>query len=845
MKKGLGALVFLLGLGSGTVAVAQAPAVADTTKETIAPEAPLADYDTPKRYIVNKVTVTGIKFLDPEVIARSSGIVKGDTIMLPSDYVSSAMRRMWNYHYFSDVRILADPVGDSVNFEIYLQERPRVYKWKIVGATKSETSELLKDKLKLKRGSELSEYVLNTSLDIIKKYYDEKGFQNAEITYRQENDTTIRNAVNLTFVVNRKKKVKIGEITFEGNQVFSDRKLRKTFKKTHQKSINFFRSSKLKRKEYAEDKENLLDFYNSRGYRNAVILSDSIYPISADRIGITIKLDEGNKFYYRNVSWLGNSVYPTKQLDAMVGIVKGSSYDKKSLYKQLGIGKETNPDEMSVSTLYQNSGYLFSQIEPQEVVVGKDSVDLVIKIFEGDQARINEVTFTGNYRVDDKVIRRELYVRPGELYDRSMLMATLRQLGQMQHFDPEKLQPNIMPVSNELVNIAFPLEEKASDKFEISGGWGEGMFVGSVGVQLNNFSIRNLFKKGEWRPYPSGQNQQLAIKGQTNGTYYKALQLSFTEPWLGGRKPNSLTVGLYYSDQSNAYYFTQKATKHFRTLGASVGIGRRLSWPDRYFTLYNEIAYQAYNLKDWDSFIVTNGTSNIIQFKTMFGRSSVDQPIYPRQGSDFSITLSLTPPYSLFDGKDYSDPNMSSNDRYRWIEFHKWLFKGRWYFPLSSNHKLVLMAGAEFGYLGSYNKNKPSPFEGFDVGGDGMTGYSVYGVDIIKLRGYENGGLTPYAVAGNSYARAYNKYTVELRYPILMQSGSTIYALAFAEGGNGFASWQDFNPFSIKRSVGVGIRLYLPVVGLIGFDWGYGFDPQVGEDKAHGGELHFMMGQEF
>ena len=441
MKKGLRALVFLFGMGSGTVAVAQAPAVADTTKETIAPEAPLVDYSTPKRYIVNKVTVTGVKFLDPEVIARSSGIVKGDTIMLPGDYVSSAMRRMWEYHYFSDVRILADPVGDSVNFEIYLQERPRVYKWKIVGATKSETSELLKDKLKLKRGSELSEYVLNTSLDIIKKYYDEKGFQNAEITYRQENDTTIRNAVNLTFVVNRKKKVKIGEITFEGNQVFSDRKLRKTFKKTHQKSINFFRSSKLKRKEYAEDKENLLDFYNSRGYRNAVILSDSIYPISADRIGITIKLDEGNKFYYRNVSWLGNSVYPTKQLDAMVGIVKGSSYDKKSLYKQLGIGKETNPDEMSVSTLYQNSGYLFSQIEPQEVVVGKDSVDLVIKIFEGDQARINEVTFTGNYRVDDKVIRRELYVRPGELYDRSMLMATLRQLGQMQHFDPEKLQP--------------------------------------------------------------------------------------------------------------------------------------------------------------------------------------------------------------------------------------------------------------------------------------------------------------------------------------------------------------------------------------------------------------------
>lgn len=847
MKKGFGALLFMFVMGSGTVAVAQAPAVADTTQEqeSVAPEAPMADYSAPKRYIVNKVIVTGIKFLDPEVIAKSSGIVPGDTIMLPSDYISSAMRRMWEYRYFSDVRILADPVGDSVNFEIYLQERPRVYKWNIVGASKSETSELLKDKLKLKRGSELSDYILNTSIDIIKKYYDEKGFQNAVVTYRQENDTTIRNAVNLTFVIDKKSKVKIGEIVFEGNKVFSDRKLRKTFKKTHQKGLNIFRSTKLKRKEYEEDKENLLDFYNSRGYRNAVILSDSIYPISYNRIGIKLTVDEGNKFYYRNVSWLGNSVYPTKQLSDMLGIIKGSTYDRKSLYKQLGIGKETNPEEMSVSTLYQNSGYLFSQIEPQEIVVGEDSVDLIIKVFEGDQARINDVSFTGNFRVDDKVIRRELYVRPGELYDRSMLMATLRQLGQMQHFDPEKLQPNIVPVSNELVDISFPLEEKASDKFEVSGGWGEGMFVGSIGVQLNNFSIRNFFKKNEWRPYPSGQNQQLAIKGQTNGTYYKALTMSFTEPWLGGRKPNSLTVGLYYSDQSNAYYFTQAGTKHFRTLGASVGIGRRLSWPDRYFTLYNELAYQAYNLKDWDSFIVTNGTSNIIQFKTVFGRSSVDQPIYPRQGSDFSISISLTPPYSLFDGKDYSDPNMSNNDRYRWIEFHKWLFKGKWYFPLSSNHKLVLMAGAEFGYLGSYSKNKPSPFEGFDVGGDGMTGYSVYGVDIIKVRGYENGGLTPYATAGNSYARAYNKYTVELRYPLLMQSGSTVYCLLFAEGGNGFASWQDFNPFSIKRSVGVGVRLYLPVVGLIGFDWGYGFDPQVGETKAHGGELHFMMGQEF
>ena len=547
-----------IGVGSGSAAVAQGPATAvDTTKKAGVPDAPIADYNAPKRYIVNKVTVSGVKFLDPEIIANTSGLHKGDTIMLPSDYISSAMRKMWSQRYFSDVRILAEPVGDSVNFEIYLQERPRVFKWNIVGVNKSEKSELIDKKLKLKRGSELSEFVINTNSDAIKKYFDEKGFQNAEVSVEQVNDTTVHNAVNVTFVVNKKSRVKIGKISFEGNEVFSDKRLRKTFKKTHQKGINIFRATKLKRKEYEEDKENLLDYYNSRGYRNAVIVKDSIYPINDKRIGISLTVDEGRKFYYRNVSWLGNSVYDTKTLNDMLGVVKGTAYDRKSLHKQLGIGRETNPEEMSVSSLYQNSGYLFSQIEPQEVVVGEDSVDLIIKVYEGKQARVNDVNFTGNYRVDDKVIRRELYVRPGELYDRSMLMATLRQLSQMQHFDPEKLQPNIVPVSNELVDLSFPLEEKASDKFEVSGGWGSGMFVGSVGVQLNNFSIRNLFKGNEWRPYPSGQNQQLAIKGQTNGTYYKAISLNFTEPWLGGRKPNSLTIGLYYSDETNAYYFTQ------------------------------------------------------------------------------------------------------------------------------------------------------------------------------------------------------------------------------------------------------------------------------------------------
>ena len=505
----------------------------------------------------------------------------------------------------------------------------------------------------------------------------------------------------------------------------------------------------------------------------------------------------------------------------------------------------------SVNSLYQNNGYLFSKIDPGEEVVGEDSIDINVKIYEGKQAKINEVDVSGNRKVNDNVIRRELYVRPGELYNRSLLMATIRQLNQMGHFDPEKMLPDVQPVENstELVDIAFPLEEVANDKFEISGGWGSGMFVGSIGVQLNNIAIKNFFKKGAWRPFPQGQGQSLAVRAQSNGSYYKAFLVNFTEPWLGGKKPNSFTLGLFYSNETNAYYAWQSGTKHFRTMGVSVGWGRRLKWPDRNFSLYHELSYQAYNLKDWTSFIVENGTSNIIALKTVFSRNTVDSPIYPRTGSEFSVSLALTPPYSLFQKNiDYSDPNLPDRKRYKWIEYHKWQLKAQWFYPLTNNNKLVFMAKAEMGYLGSYNKNKPSPFEGFDVGGDGMSGYNVYGVDIIGLRGYEDGALTPYSYTTDGrtdYARAYNKYTMEIRYPIILKPNSNIYGLVFAEGGNAFRSWQEFDPFLIKRSVGVGLRIFMPVVGLLGIDWGYGFDRAVGASHRSGSQVHFMIGQQF
>lgn len=831
--------------------LASVPVAAQIDSTAQVRNAPMLDYEHPKQYIINKVKVSGIKYLDPEVVASMSGLTKGDTIMIPSDYLSSTLKTMWNQRIYSDVQILTEPVGDSVNIEIVLRERPRVYDWKIEGVRKGQMSELL-ETLKLKKGSELSDFVLNSSKDAIRKYFAEKGFYNADVSVRLENDTTLENVVNVFFVVDRKNRVKIGKIDFEGNTALSDRQLRRSFKKTHQKSINIFKGAKYKEKDYEEDKENLIDFYNSRGYRNATILSDSVYRINDKRLGIALKVDEGNKFYYRNVSWTGNSVYETRQLNDMLGISKGETYDKKTLHKRLGIGKHADYEDMSsISSLYQNNGYLFSSIDPGEVVVGEDSIDINVKIFEGKQAKINEVKISGNHRVNDRVIRRELYVRPGELYNRALLMQTIRQLNQMQHFDPEKTSPGIdlVPNSNELVDISFPLEEVASDKFEISGGWGSNMFVGSVGVQLNNVSLKNFFKGSEWRPYPHGQNQQLAIRGQTNGSYYKAISLNFTEPWLGGKKPNSLTVGLYYSDETDAYYAWQSGNRHFRTIGVSVGIGRRLSWPDRYFTIYNEISYQAYNLKDWSSFLVTNGTSNIFALKTVFARNSVDSPIYPRTGSEFSLSLTLTPPYSLFQKNvDYADPNLPDYKRYKWIEYHKWQFKAQWYYPLTNNNKLVLMARAEMGYLGSYNKNKPSPFEGFDVGGDGMSGYNVYGVEIVGLRGYENSALTPYTYTADGradYARAYNKYTMEIRYPFILKPSSTIYGLVFAEGGNAFKSWKEFDPFLIKRSIGVGARIYLPIVGMLGIDWGYGFDKAVGQTERSGSQVHFIIGTQF
>ena len=817
----------------------------DTTaapKPAISENAPMFRSEgEPRLYYIRDVNVHGVQYLNPEILKSSAGLIAGDSVYLPSNFISNAISRLWSQRFFSDVKIGAEIEGDSLDLEVFLKERPRVNNWDFEGISKGKKKDLL-EKLKLKRGSELSDYVIDKNQKLIKAYWSEKAFRNTEVDVRIDNDTLRPGqAVTVTFLIDRKEKVKIGKINFVGNEQFNDKRLRRTFKKTHQKSINFFKGTKLNENDYEADKELLIDFYNSRGYRNATIIRDSIYPINEKRLGIDLEVSEGNKYYIRNVSWVGNSVYETDDLQRMFGVNKGDTYDKKSMHKRLGIGKETDPEAMSVSSLYQNNGYLMSQIEPAETIIAPDSIDIEVKVFEGKQFTINEVGITGNQRVDDEVIRRELDTRPGELYNRALLMRTIRLLGSMGHFNPEAIMPDIKPVSNELVDINWPLEEQASDQFNIAGGWGSGTFVGSVGITLNNLSVRNFFKKGAWRPYPMGQNQKFSISAQTNGTYYKALAMSFTDPWLGGRKPNSFTLSVHLSEQNNAYYFWQTSTQHFRTTGVAAGLGKRLRWPDPNFSFYAEASYERYALKNWDYFVMKNGAANTLALKFVLSRSTVSQPIYPRSGSEFTVSVQLTPPYSLWDGKDYADANLPDEERYHWIEYHKWQLKSKWFFPLTNNQNLVLMAAAEMGYLGHYNKNKVSPFERFEVGGDGMSGYNMYGIDIIAVRGYEEGALDP----SNNYSVAYNKYTMELRYPVILKPSSQIYVLGFLEGANAFDSWKQFSPFKIKRAAGFGVRLYLPVVGMLGIDWGYGFDAPANQTGKSGSQIHFMMGQQF
>lgn len=811
----------------------------------------VVDYSNPKKYIIGDIRVTGIKYLSPEQIISITGLQKGDQITVPSEELSDVLKRVWQQRFFSDAGFYIDslsPNKDTCVLTLRLQERPRVSRWIFKGIKKGEQSDLT-ERVKLRRGGALSDYVIKSTTDIIKKYFREKGFLKASVDVSQEVDTVIKNAVRVTFNVDKGPKVKIKTITFAGNENVKASKLAGSMKKTKDMRIkNLLKSKKFDEKEYDNDKNSMISVFNEAGYRDARIVKDTMYYIEDDRLEIDFTIDEGKKYYFRNISWTGNSIYSTEQLNNILRIQKGDVYDVVTMEKRLfGDPKQQHLD---VRKMYTDNGYLFFNLMPVEVMIEGDSVDVEMRIFEGEPATFNNIIINGNTITNEKIARRALFTRPGYLFSQSDFERSLREVSSIGHFDPEVALSdkgyNILPNQmNNTVDIAYNLAEKPNSQLELSGGWGGNTFVGTVGVSFNNFSLKRIFQKHAWRPVPLGDGQSLSVRFQTNGTYYTALSASFIEPWLFGKKPTSLSVSVYYTRQTNSYYFYQTSDEYMEVFGLSAGIGTRLKWPDNYFVLYNELSWQTYKLHNWNyNFLFNTGKSNNASYKISLNRNSTDQPIYPRKGSDLLLSLQLTPPYSLFRSKDTDYKNMSDEKKYKWIEYHKWTFKGTLYTQLFGD--LVLKTSANFGYLGYYNRDLGySPFEGFILGGDGMSGYNTYGSEIIGLRGYPNNSLTPIidgAYAGN----VYDKFTVELRYPVILQPQSTIYALVFLEGGNSWADIKDFNPFSIKRSAGIGLRVMLPIVGMLGIDWGWGFDPVPNEGLKRGGsQFHFMIGQQF
>lgn len=803
------------------------------------------DFNTePKDYVISKIQVRGAKFINDQLLIGTTGLVVGDSIPIPGEHLAIAARRLWDQRLFSDVKIETNfTQKDSVEITFVIKERARVANWTFENIKKGQRTDLI-EKLKLRRGSELSDYLMTTSLRLIREYFNEKAYRNAIISYRLDPDSLFSGAVNVVFFIDPGRKQRVKEIKIEGLKELDPRKVARAMEKTKKLSINFFADTKFKDKDFPADLVKIEDYMHGKGYRDAVVVADSTYRINDKHMGVWIKIEEGQKYYFRDITWLGNAKYPTSYLnDQILGFKKGDVYDSETMAARLGYNGKTKMGQTSVDGLYKDDGYLMFEIKPFETVEA-DSVDVEIRMVEGRQFRINDVAFEGNTRTNDHVIRRELETLPGDLYSQSLLLRTYQRLATMGQFDAQSFAvPSVIPnPQTELVDIKYSLTEVSNDQFELSLGWGAGMFVASVGVNFTNISLRKFFDPKAWRPYPAGDNQTIGLKIQTNGTYYRALSVNFMEPWLGGRKPTQFSFSFYTSRETNAYYWGQKSTKYFGTIGASVGIGKRLSWPDPYFTLSYGLTFQSYNMNDWDYFIVRNGRSNTIALNFSIGRNSVDDPYsYPSMGSNISLSLALTPPYSLFDKKDYSKP-MPESERYKWIEYHKWKVNAQWFFPLSNDRKLVLMARAQLGYLGSYNKNKPSPFEGFQVGGDGLTGYSVYGVETIGLRGYTNGSLTPYSDYG-VYASIYSKYTAEMRYPLVRTGGTMVYALVFAEAGNAYMNLKEFKPFELKKSAGVGLRIFLPVLGMLGVDWGYGFDPSnSGQSGPSGAQFHFTMG---
>ncbi|MBP6976841.1 MAG: POTRA domain-containing protein [Bacteroidales bacterium] len=856
--------------------------LAGKTQVTIGDDLSGIDYLKPKEYEIGGITISGVQYLDHNVLIMLSGLSVGDRVTVPGDDISDAMRNLWDQGLFEDVKITATGIQNDVIFlNIYLKERPRMSKFSLLGIKKTEADNVKED-LTLRSGDVLTDNLLVRTSQTIKKYFKDKGFLNTEVTFRQIPDTSKSNNVILDILVDKNQRVKIKHIVVEGNSAMSDQQIKGALKKTKEKSyvhplnyidtlitstlkaattldminvigaigdyftdnmkLRIFKSSKYIADDFKEDKSNLIKKYNQQGYRDAKIVEDVISPNPDNTIDLNLKVSEGNKYYYRNITWIGNTKYTADQLNEVLKIKKGDIYDQELLSTNLSF----NLNGMDVTSLYLDNGYLFFSVDPVEVKVENDSIDLEMRIYEGKQARINKVTIKGNDRTNDHVIIREIRTKPGELFSRSDIIRTTRELAQLQYFNQEKINPVPIPnPSDGTVDIQYEVEETSSDQIELSGGWGYGRVIGTLGVSFNNFSLKNVFTRSAWRPVPTGDGQKLSVRLQSYGKGYISYNASFTEPWLGGRKPTSFTTSYYHSLYSNGMSKSDISRQSFVLDGITFMLGKRLTWPDDYFTLIQTINLQRYKLDNYTtifSFGTGTGEYNSITYGITLARNSVDAPIFARTGSEISLSLKLTPPYSAFSDKDYS--LLEEDEKYKWVEYHKWAFRAVVYKPIAGN--LVFALKFRYGFLGAYNTDiGVTPFERYYLGGDGLSGYNnMDGREIIGFRGYENESLTPNKYTNQTKGGTiYSRNTLEIRYPLSLNPSSTIYMAAFLEAGNSWEDFRSFQPFNLYRSAGFGVRVYLPMFGLLGLDWGYGFDEVPGLPNANGSQFHFSINQ--
>ncbi|MFD1185537.1 outer membrane protein assembly factor BamA [Pontibacter rugosus] len=814
------------------------------------PQTSPIDYSQPKQYRIGGIAISGSKFLEPIALTSLTGLKEGDMITVPGEDISRAIQNLWEQGILGDVDVSARTEGDVIYLTFNLTESPRLSNFRFSGINKSQ-AEALKDKVPLQKGRLVTDAVLSSTRNVVKEYYVDKSYLNAKVNITQRPDSVLPNSVMLNVHVDKGNKVKVGDIEIEGNEAFADKKLKRQLKNTKEKKFyKIFSSSKYNRNKFEQDKEALITFYNSQGYRDATIVSDSVYRISDDRLGIKITVDEGQRYYYRNITWTGNYLYDDAYLARVLGISKGDVYDQEELAKRLTY----NPVGVDVSALYQNDGYLFSNIEPVEVRVEGDSIDIEMRVFEGTQATINKILISGNDKTSDHVILREIRTLPGQKYSRDDLIRTRNELAALGYFDPETIGLNPIPNPAEgTVDIAYSVVERPNDQISLSGGWGGPIgAVGTVGLTLNNFSTRKMLNLSEWRPIPTGDGQRLSLNIQANGKYYQSYSFSFTEPWLGGRKANSLTVSLFKTVYRRAQYQLQDSNDEslLNVNGGAISLGRRLNWPDNYFYMNHSLSYSRYSLKNYTLFSTfdgntanqfSNGISNSISVVNTIGRSSIDNPTFPRRGSSFTLSVNLTPPYSLFSDRDESD--------YEFIEFNKWMFDASYFINLAGN--LVINTRAHFGFLNTYSSDRQiGPFERFKLGGAGLGGGNVFvGTEYIGLRGYDDESV----IANNNDPAllnaggiAYNKFVVEARQLISPNPAATIYGLAFIEAGNNFGGYKDYNPFKLYRSVGVGARIFMSAFGLLGFDYGWRLDTLPGSTgrNADRGMFHFIIGQQ-